>query len=112
MHILIIGGDRIDSVALRLRALGVEKITHWNARKESSTSRKRLPKRTDCIIMITEYLGHNIMKIFKKEAKRQKIPFLCTKRCEHDILCRFCRLAGIQGENCPLLENQNEEKER
>ena len=112
MHVLIIGGDRIESVALRLRALGVEEITHWNARKESSTSRKRLPRRTDCIILITEYLGHNIMKIFKKEAKRQNIPFLCTKRCEHDILCRFCRFAGIQGKNCPLFENQNEENER
>jgi hypothetical protein len=78
MSVLIIGGDRVDKITLLLQSLGVTQTTHWDSRK-NSTSHKKVPQQTDAIIMLTDFLKHNSMSHFKKVAKKQNIPCICTR---------------------------------
>jgi hypothetical protein len=78
MSVLIIGGDRIASIEEQLKAFGVKRTTHWDSRK-NSTSHKKIPNDTDCIVMLTSYLKHNTMRYFKKGAKKMGIPVVCSK---------------------------------
>jgi len=79
MSVLIIGGDKIEKLSQLLLSLGVTKTTHWDSRK-NSTSHKKIPLQTDAIVMLTDFLKHNSMSHFKKVAKKQNIPYICTRR--------------------------------
>lgn len=91
MSVLIIGGDKIAPLAERLKTLGAQHTEHWDSRR-NSTSHKQIPANTDCIIMLTDFLKHNSMSHFKKEAKKMKIPFICTRRGCGCIEQEFCSL--------------------
>lgn len=91
MSVLIIGGDRLQSLKMRLEALGATRTEHWDSRR-NSTSHKQIPAHTECIIMLTDFLKHNSMLYFKKEAKKMNIPFICTRRGCGCIEQEFCRM--------------------
>lgn len=78
MSVLVIGGDKISRLNTILSSLGVEKTHHWNSRK-NATTHKKLPSGIDLVVMMTDFLNHNAMYHFKKEAKKSEIPFICVK---------------------------------
>lgn len=78
--ILVIGGDRIESIKEFLNEkTGESSVVHWDGRNVRITD-KKIPKDTNHILLITDFLKHNTMYHFKKEAKRKNIPLLCSKR--------------------------------
>lgn len=78
--ILIIGGDKIDTIKDFLNEkTGESSVLHWDARNVRVTHRI-IPKDTNHILLITDFLNHNTMYHFKKEAKRKNIPLVCSKR--------------------------------
>lgn len=79
MSVLVIGGDNISSLRNVLANLGANITAHWDARKKSSAPKKKVPQNVDCIIMLTSYLNHNVMHKYKNIAKKQNIPYICTK---------------------------------
>ena len=80
MSILVIGGDNIKSVRTLLSDLGADKITHWDGRKNFGTGAKNLPCNTDYVLMLTSFLNHNMMKKYKKIAKKENVSLVCAKR--------------------------------
>lgn len=92
MSILVIGADQITAIRNILLNLGASSITHWDTRKKSSACRKEIPQDTDCILLLTDFLNHNVMYKFKNEAKRRNIPYICTKRSSSSVSCEFCKL--------------------
>lgn len=78
MSVLIIGGDKVTRLQSLLQSLGATETRHWDSRR-NSTSHKTIPHNTDMIIMLTDFLKHNSMNHFKREAKKSDIPFLCVK---------------------------------
>lgn len=90
MSVLIIGGDKIDKISLLLQSFGVTQTTHWDSRK-NSTSHKKIPLQTDAILMLTDFLKHNSMSHFKKIAKKQNIPYICTRRGSASITSDFTK---------------------
>lgn len=90
MSILLIGGDKISSITEQLKSLGATKTTHWDSRK-NSTSHKKVPANTDLIIMLTDFLKHNSMSHFKKSAKKQNIPLICTRRGNSSVAQEFTK---------------------
>ena len=95
MSVLIIGGDKIDKISLLLQSLGVTQTTHWDSRR-NSTSHKKIPNQTDVIVMLTDFLKHNSMSYFKKCAKKQNIPLVCTKRGSASIQTNFIKFLEEQ----------------
>ncbi len=98
MSVLVIGADQIDSICEMLQGLGVTKINHWDARKKSSAPKKKIPQDTNCIIMLTSFLNHNVMYKYKTEAKKQNIPFVCAKRSAACVYDEYVKVMGIK--NC------------
>ncbi len=91
MSILIIGGDRIEPIKAVLYELGATKIKHWDARRQSN-DHKNLPMKTDCVVMLTNFLRHNTMIHFKKEAKKRSIPLVCAKRSESSVYSEYTKI--------------------
>lgn len=96
MSVLVIGGDQIGSIVDMLKELGAETINHWDARKKSSAPRKKIPQNTDCIVMLTSFLNHNVMHKYKNLAKKQNIPFICTKRSISCVYDEYVKVMGIK----------------
>lgn len=90
MSVLVIGGDKIDSITSVLQNFNVEKIVHWDGRNPSIV-RKDIPQDVKLVIMLTNFLNHNAMNKFKNEAKRKAIEFICAKRSESSVFCELCK---------------------
>lgn len=99
MSILVIGGDQINSIKTTLQNLGFLNITHWDARNHTQTCKKDLPKNLDYVLMITDFINHNVMYKFKNDAKKRNIPVVCSKRSNSCVFCNFCKHLDNQG-NC------------
>lgn len=94
MSILMIGGDKVSSITGMLQDYGVDEVIHWDGRNKSSITRKEIPERTDCIVMLTSFLNHNAMKYFKNQAKKKDIPLICAERSVTSVYCEFCKRFG------------------
>ncbi|MDR2152517.1 MAG: DUF2325 domain-containing protein [Helicobacteraceae bacterium] len=89
--VLVLGGDRVDAIKEALYARGVSQVTHWDMRKARDCDRK-LPECADCVVMMIDYISHNAMNHFKKEAKKKNVPVVCAKRGAGSIVCALERL--------------------
>jgi len=88
MSVLIIGGDKVSGIISKLYEMGVTKHKHWDSRK-NSTSHKQIPSGTDAVILLTDFLKHNSMFQFKKEAKKKNIPLICSRRGISSVETKF-----------------------
>ena len=88
MSVIIIGGDKVNGIISKLYELGVTKHQHWDSRR-NSTSHKQLPTGTDAVILLTDFLKHNSMFQFKKEAKKRNIPYICSRRGISSVETKF-----------------------
>ena len=104
MSVLIIGGDKIDSIASVVQDFPVDKVVHWDA-GNPSTVRKEIPADVKLVIMLTNFLNHNAMNKFKNEAKRKAIQFICAKRSESSVFCELCKKFNPTG-GCLLEEGK------
>jgi len=95
MSILLIGGDKVSNITDLLKNLGATKTTHWDSRK-NSTSHKKIPANTDAVIMLVDFLKHNSMSYFKKSAKKQKIPLICTRRGASSVELEFTKFLEVK----------------
>ncbi|MDR1976359.1 MAG: DUF2325 domain-containing protein [Campylobacteraceae bacterium] len=95
MSVLVIGADEINPIRAVLNDLGADEVVHWDARKKSSVNRKIIPQNTQCIVMLTSFLNHNTMKLFKSEAKKRNIPVVCAKRSVSCVYSEYCKVFGL-----------------
>ncbi len=109
MSVLIIGGDDIISIKAVLNSLGVEKITHWNGRKNFGTKAKNIPIGTDYLLMMTDFINHNMMKKYKKLAKKGGVSIVCTRRSVSCVYGEFCKVLG-KDFGCPFSNKKGEIK--
>ncbi|HBC94502.1 MAG TPA: dihydroorotate dehydrogenase [Pelotomaculum sp.] len=79
MTVLIVGADRLGSIPKRLQNEGVNKIIHWSGRS-SSFQKKTIPRNVDKIIVLCDFLNHNLMHSVKNRAKSCGIPVIYNKR--------------------------------
>ena len=91
MSVLVIGGDNINSVKSVLSDLGVKNITHWDGRKNHGCN-KTIPEDTDYVLMLTTFLNHNMMKKYKKIAKKGNIALVCAKKSVGSVYDEFTKV--------------------
>lgn len=103
MSILLLGADSVSPIKEVLQSLGADTITHWDMRKKSSSCSKNIPQKTGCVVMLTNYINHNAMKKYKKEAKKMGIPVVCAKRTVASVSQEFSKAIKSCGNcaNCP-----------
>lgn len=98
--VLVVGGDHLGSIAENLRGLGYGEVVHVTGRNER---RLDIPAGTRLILVLVDYVNHNLARWVKDQAKAQGIPAVFTRRSWSSV-CRSlqnCGLPCIHAETCP-----------
>ena len=84
--VIIVGADRLGNIENLLKERGFSKLKHISGRgpkaqkcKPVSTTNARL------MILFTDFVGHNVMRNFRKQARERSIPFIACKRSVCDL---------------------------
>lgn len=77
--ILVIGGDRLGNIIDLLQGQGFQEIHHITGRKSSQTGVK-IPTGVHMILVLTDFVNHNLAKTVKSQAKDRELPILFCKR--------------------------------
>lgn len=77
--LLIIGADHLGRIPEKLKMQGFKEVTHISGRKAQSVKRK-IPDHIDYILILTDYINHNLSSVIKQKAKEHDIPVCYSKR--------------------------------
>lgn len=101
--LLVYGGDKLGAIPNHLKNMGFKEIIHIDGRKVQMVKRE-IPDRVDLVLVLTDFINHNLAKKIKLNANKKNIPICYSKRswcsiyeslvnCEHAC------------EQCPFLKN-------
>lgn len=78
---VIVGADRLGNIPDLLKRLNIA-ISHHISGRDPSHQKKtlQLPSGTDLVILLTDFLGHNVMKTFRQAAQRAGIQVIACRR--------------------------------
>ncbi len=76
---LIIGGDNLGKITKRLEGEGFNEVMHLSGRK-TQTIKNGIPRKVDLILVLTDFINHNLAGIIKRKAHAQGIPIYFSKR--------------------------------
>ncbi|MCY6369611.1 DUF2325 domain-containing protein [Clostridium ganghwense] len=79
MSVLVVGGDKLGNIKDNLKQRGFEEISHLSGRKKSQKSIK-IPENTDIVLVLTDFVNHQIAKTIKKQTKDHSTKILYAKR--------------------------------
>ena len=77
--LLIVGADNLGNIPGKLEQLGINEIIHINGRKVRQVKRE-IPEGIDSILVLTDFINHNLAKVFKKKAQEGSVPIYYAKR--------------------------------
>ena len=80
MSIVVIGADYLGVIEKNLYSLGVTELKHIDGRRVSNQNKINIPKKTDFILVLTDYVNHNTAKMVKTVAKIHDVPLIFSKR--------------------------------
>jgi len=96
---VIVGADRLGNIPDLLKRLNIA-ITHHISGRDPSHQKKtlQLPSGTDLVILLTDFLGHNVMKTFRQAAQRAGIRVVACRRsvCSMQQALEHCGLCSQQ----------------
>lgn len=77
--LLIVGADHLGVILDKLTSVGFDEVLHLNGRKGQMV-KKDIPENISCILVLTDFVNHNLSTVIKKRAKKQSIPVYYAKR--------------------------------
>ncbi|RBW69545.1 DUF2325 domain-containing protein [Bacillus taeanensis] len=77
--LLIVGADHLGTIPSKLGKVGYKRVVHLSGRKVQMVKRK-IPDHIDLILVLTDYINHNLSAVIKQKAKEQEIPIRYAKR--------------------------------
>lgn len=105
---VIVGADRLGNIPDLLKQLNIAITQHISGRDPAHQKKTlQLPRGTDVLILLTDFLGHNVMKTFRQAAQRAGIRVVACRRsvCAMKQALEACGLcAGRGGEQCAVQE--------
>ncbi|MNI34405.1 hypothetical protein D3C73_883950 [compost metagenome] len=99
--ILVVGADHLGNIEENLSTLGFSKVMHVSGRKCQAVKRN-IPEHVDAVLVLTDYVNHNLTKVIKQQAKEQSLPIYYAKRSWCSVqkaLCdcqQICEVAQAQ----------------
>ncbi|WP_446897487.1 DUF2325 domain-containing protein [Clostridium sp. LBM24168] len=85
MSILVVGGDRLGNIKDKLNKKGFNEIGHVTGRKKGDRKIK-IPQNTDLVLVLTDFIGHNMAEIIKEESRKNNVSVIFSRRswsCMH-----------------------------
>lgn len=84
MTVLIVGNDRITSIAKYLTQNGFDEIKHWDALRNGDTHRFILLN-TCLIVILINYLNHGMVKNIKRDTEQLGLLVLFSKNSASEL---------------------------
>ncbi|MBM4053667.1 MAG: DUF2325 domain-containing protein [Planctomycetes bacterium] len=79
MSVLIVGGDHLGSIPKELDKMGVNEVRHISGRTTQKIG-SGIPETMDFIIVLCDYVNHNLSHSIKEFANSKEIPVVYAKR--------------------------------
>lgn len=100
LNAVVVGADRLGNIPDVLNGHNI-RITHHVSGRDPSHQRRnlQLPSGTEMVILLTDFLGHNVMKSFRQAAQKSGARVLACRRsvgAVHQALMQ-CGLAAAVG---------------
>lgn len=78
---VVVGADRLGNIPDLLRGHNIS-ITHHISGRDPAHQKKTLslPSGTQVLILLTDFLGHNVMKTFRNAAQKSGIKVVACRR--------------------------------
>lgn len=98
---LVVGADRLGNIPDLLKGHNISIRQHISGRDPAHQKKTpQLPSGTDLVILLTDFLGHNVMKTFRAAAQRSGIRVMACRRSVCSVKqaldqCGYCEV-------CPL----------
>ena len=83
--ILVVGADHLGKMPEQLNHIGFEEILHIDGRKGNMV-RKNIPDHVEAVLVLTDYVNHNLAKVIRQKAKAKSVPVYFAKRSWSCIL--------------------------
>ncbi|MFZ5649179.1 MAG: DUF2325 domain-containing protein [Bacillota bacterium] len=80
MSIFVVGADHLGEIEVNLKNLGCRCLTHLKGRKNIHRRNLHIPEGTDLVLVLTDYVDHNIARSIKDSAKSKCIPVIFSRR--------------------------------
>ena len=79
---LVVGADRLGNIPEVLQQFGIRVAAHVSGRDSAHQRRSvaSLPAGVGIVILLTDFLGHNVMQGFRDAANRAGVSFVCCRR--------------------------------
>lgn len=77
--LLIIDADHLGNIPKKLKDIGYKEVVHLSGRKANRVKWK-IPLHIDFILILTDYINHNLSTVIKQRAKEQDITICYAKR--------------------------------
>ncbi|TDG00282.1 DUF2325 domain-containing protein [Paenibacillus piri] len=87
--ILVVGADHLGNMPEQLASIGFDEVMHMTGRKCQSV-RKGIPDKVDAVLVLTDYINHNLTKVIKQQAKEQELPIYYAKRSWCSVQKALC----------------------
>lgn len=93
---VVVGADRLGNIPDLLKGHNIAIKQHISGRDPAHQKKTlQLPSGTDLLILLTDFLGHNVMKTFRAAAQRSGIRVVACRRsvcCMKQALdqCGYC----------------------
>jgi hypothetical protein len=79
MTVMIIGGDHLGNISDQLKERGFNRIKHVTGRKNGAVT-EMISGKLDLVLVLTDYVGTNLSKVVKDEAKKHDLPVVFARR--------------------------------
>jgi hypothetical protein len=104
MSAVVVGADRLGNIPVLLKDHNIEIKQHISGRDPSHQKKTyQLPTGTQMVILLTDFLGHNVMKSFRSAAQKAGVPVVACRRS----LCSMQQAltqSGFRCADCPQRE--------
>ncbi|UOD51638.1 DUF2325 domain-containing protein [Orrella daihaiensis] len=81
VNAVIVGADRLGNIPDLLGTHNIRIIHHVSGRDPAHQRRTlQLPSGTELVILLTDFLGHNVMKSFRQAAQRSGARVMACRR--------------------------------
>ena len=104
LNAVVVGADRLGNIPDLLSTHNI-RITHHVSGRDPSHQRRtmQLPTDTELVILLTDFLGHNVMKSFRQAAQRSGARVMACRRSVCDMQkalqqCGLCPHAQAKGQ--------------
>ena len=80
MNALLVGADRLGNIPEVLAEFGIRIGGHVTGRQPGHQKRATVPAGIQLVILFTDFLGHNVMRQFRDQARAQRLRVVCCRR--------------------------------